>query len=186
VAAPRSCGGPTGALPLVADVVEGAPLSQHGEHHSALRSRPRRLPGSLAAVPHRELSLALRTQSLRAVAKHYGVSRNTARYWRDQLGLTSPAVPGHPGRGPTLQPLILSYLRAHHEGATRTMLAQALDDTPLMLYRCLRRLEARGLVTRTLEQMPGRFESQSRWFLAPEPADRAHPQSSVASPLLPG
>jgi transposase-like protein len=135
----------------------------------------RRPPVSLAAVPHRELALALRTQSLRAVARHYGVSRNTARYWRDQLGLTSPAVPGHPGRGLGLQPRILAYLTAHPEGATRATLATALHDTPLMLYRVLRRLEARGQVTRTLEQIPGRFESQSRWFVAPEPADRVFP-----------
>jgi hypothetical protein len=47
--------------------------------------RPRRPARSLADVPYRELETALRTLSLRAVAKRYGVERTTVRYWRDKL-----------------------------------------------------------------------------------------------------
>jgi hypothetical protein len=46
---------------------------------------PKRPSGSLADVPYMELVAALRTLSVHAIARRYGVDRTTVRYWRQKL-----------------------------------------------------------------------------------------------------
>src|SRR5919108_3197707 len=138
--------------------------------HSVLRPRPRRPAGSLAAVPYRELEAALRTESLAAVARRYGVARNTVAYWRRKLQL-QPRVWPRPRARP-LRLEVLAWLQTQPHGATTPEIARHFARTANVLQRPLRTLEAHGLVTRTLEPIPGRWQTRCRWQAQPGPGDR--------------
>lgn len=127
-------------------------------------TRSRRPSISLANVPHKELEELLRTRSVRAVAQHYGCARNTVRYWRQQLQI--PPLLTQPQRSATLRPQLLAWLQQTACGATTAELAAMFDEASLTIYRALCRLEASGQVTRTFEQVPGRWQGQIRWHAA--------------------
>jgi transposase-like protein len=129
-----------------------------------MRPPTRRLrpAGSLADVPYRELALALRTESLRAIARRYGVARNTVRYWRQQLAIDA-LEPAQAPRGPPLQPQIVAYLATQPGGLMTGELAHHFGETSSVLYRALRTLEKTGQVYRTLHQRAGRWNTYVRW-----------------------
>src|SRR5262245_62095355 len=126
------------------------------------RPMPRKPYGSLADVPHKELALALRTQSTRQIARSYGVTDGAVRYWREQLQIPMPGREQPPG--PQVLPTVLAYLQATAAGATTSALCQALGVAKPTLYRALWRLEQDGQVTRTWERMATRWQGQARWY----------------------
>ena len=54
------------------------------------RRAKRRSPGCLADVPVHELRAAFATQSVRAIARRYGVTPSAVHYWRRKLGIRVP------------------------------------------------------------------------------------------------
>lgn len=137
----------------------------------------RRSPGTIGDAPHAQLVLELRTMSLRAVAKKYGVAINAARYWRTQLGIPGPARP--PPRAPGLATQLLAWLRGTPGGATTAEVAAMFDRTSAALYPTLVRLERHGLLCRTLEPLPDRCQSVARWHaVVPDP--QGIPQSTAS------
>jgi hypothetical protein len=114
-------------------------------------------------VPYREISAALRTQSLRAIARHYGVTRNAVRYWRTKLGI--PPLDLRPAPCP-LDAVVVAALAACPDGATVRDLVQALGKPPGALYPVLTRLVCAGRLQEAVERVPGRAPRR-RWMLPP-------------------
>jgi transposase-like protein len=116
---------------------------------------------SLADVPYRELAERLRTQSLRQIARHYGVAPHTVRYWRRKLGI--PRLPAPTAARP-LAPEILAYLATQPAGATTRDLVRVLAEPSASLYNALQALVAAGAVRCARD--PDVPRKRFRWSLA--------------------